>query len=223
MPPQKKHGMCNTVEYQCWRAFKNRCMNSKNIQYKDYGGRGITVSEQWLEFENFYRDMGNRPPNHQIDRIDNNKGYSKENCRWVERKINCRNKRNNKLYKTPTGDLVQQELIDKIGWSKDQFRWFIKKHGISWILENYKHGTLPQRTNISVDKQEVIGKTMGKWLVLWFIRYEKSHGNLYLCRCECGLEKEVWGYYLRSGKSTRCRKCSYKDQVKKPMPKKQKP
>lgn len=220
MAAKKTHGMSYTKEYACWRALKNRCINPKNVQFKDYGGRGITISDDWLKFENFYRDMGKCPKKYQIDRIDNNKGYCKENCRWTTRTVNSRNRRSATIYKIDSNMLVQQELIDKIGWTKTQFRWFKKKYGISWILEGYKNGTLPIKTNILLDKDELIGKKFGYWTVLNFISYTRGEGNRYLCRCECGIEKEVVGYYLRSGKSTQCHKCAYKNQKNKPNPKK---
>lgn len=215
-----KHGMSHTKEYKCWSALKNRCLNPDNIQFKDYGGRGITVCKRWLEFVNFYEDMGKCPDNHEIDRINNNEGYSKENCRWTTKKINSRNRRSAKKHTTPSGDLIQQELIEKIGWSKNQFRWFKKKYGIAWILENYKNNSLPLKTNIPLDKDDLINKKFGKWAVLSFSRYQKSRGNIYICKCECGQEKEVYGYYLRSGRSTKCHQCAYKDQENKPNPRK---
>ena len=146
----------------------------------------------------------------QIDRIDNEKGYFKQNCRWICAKANSRNRRTNKKHKTFQGNLVQQELIEKIGWTKNQFRWFSKRYGISWILENFKNGTIPKKTNVLIDKEELIGKLFGKWIVIKFISYKRSEGNRYLCKCECGVEKEVVGYYLRSGKSKQCRSCAAK-------------
>jgi len=70
-----------------------RCYNIKAPNYRFYGGRGITVSSEWLQsFDVFYNDMYcENCENLQIDRIDNNKGYSKENCRMVTSKENCRN------------------------------------------------------------------------------------------------------------------------------------
>jgi len=220
MAPKNTHGMSRSKEYTCWKAFKNRCLNSKNSQFKDYGGRGITVSDEWMRFENFYADMGNCPPGCEIDRIDNEKGYSKDNCRWTTKKTNARNRRSNTKHKIDSLEMVQQELIDQIGWSKTQFIWFKKQYGIQWIIENFKNGTLPEKTNQPVDKDEIIGSVFGRWTVLEFVSYKRCEGNRYLCRCECGFEKEVVGYYLRSGKSTGCRRCAYHNQENKPNPKK---
>ena len=74
---------------------KNRCLNSRHHAFADYGGRGITVCEKWLNFEGFLEDMGVRPAGRSLDRIDNNKGYSKENCKWATQKEQSNNKRNN--------------------------------------------------------------------------------------------------------------------------------
>ncbi len=86
------HGMSKKNIYRRWADMKSRCFNENNKKYKHYGGRGITVCESWMEFENFYNDMGDVPRDKcELDRKDNNMGYSKSNCRWVDRIINQHN------------------------------------------------------------------------------------------------------------------------------------
>lgn len=92
------HGQARTRLYHRWRAMLNRCYRKKDIQYQDYGFRGITVCDRWHRFENFYFDMGDPPKGFVIDRIDNNKGYSKENCRWVSYKESSANTTRKKLW-----------------------------------------------------------------------------------------------------------------------------
>lgn len=78
------HGLSNTSEYKIWRGMLRRCYNKNRKDYPLYGGRGIKVSDEWVgDFLLFLNDMGFRPSNkHSLDRIDNNKNYCKENCRW---------------------------------------------------------------------------------------------------------------------------------------------
>lgn len=94
------HGMVDTPEYNSWTAIKSRCYNPKNPKYKNYGARGITMSDEWKnDFMAFYNDMGPRPsPEHSIDRKDNDKGYYKDNCRWATGREQNNNRRNNLLY-----------------------------------------------------------------------------------------------------------------------------
>jgi hypothetical protein len=92
-----KHGHAprynKTRIYKVWCSMLGRCTNPKNPAYEDYGARGITVCERWFEFENFLEDMGEPPSGLTIDRLDNDKGYFKENCAWKTRIDQARNRR----------------------------------------------------------------------------------------------------------------------------------
>lgn len=120
------HGKTKTPIYRTWERIKYRCSSENHKQYADYGGRGITVCDRWLNsFENFYVDMGDRPEGMTLDRIDNDKGYSPENCQWASR----RQQQLNRRPKSNTG-------ISGISWSDKHSKFVVqnsvgdKKHFI---------------------------------------------------------------------------------------------
>lgn len=97
-----KHGHSRVGQrsktYRTWRGMVNRCVCKIHEHYHYYGGRGIQVCDRWIKFENFLEDMGESPSiDHSIDRINNERGYCKENCRWATHKEQCRNRRTNRL------------------------------------------------------------------------------------------------------------------------------
>ena len=88
-----KHGKYKDKIYCAWEGMIQRCTNKRNISYKNYGARGIDACNRWQIFENFYSDMGDVPEGLSLDRINNDSGYSKENCRWAtqrQQKMNTR-------------------------------------------------------------------------------------------------------------------------------------
>lgn len=104
------HGCSYSKEYRTWTQIKRRCLNPNVSGYYLYGGRGISICEEWENFEVFLRDMGKAPSKkHSIDRIDNGKGYFPENCRWATPKMQANNRRTNRniTYQNKTQTLTQ--------------------------------------------------------------------------------------------------------------------
>jgi hypothetical protein len=93
-----------TAEYRCWAAMKSRCLNPKNTHFNYYGGRGITISQRWLDsYDAFLSDVGRKPsPAHSIDREDVNGGYFPENCRWATTSEQSQNRRPSQLPRNNT-------------------------------------------------------------------------------------------------------------------------
>lgn len=91
-----KHGMYGTKIYEAWNGMMDRCYNPNMKFFKHYGGRGIKVCDEWRDFANFAKDMGNPPtPDHTLDRISTNGDYTPGNCRWATSLTQQNNRRNN--------------------------------------------------------------------------------------------------------------------------------
>ena len=120
-------------EYRSWRSMKQRCLCPADPFFHRYGGRGIKVCERWLVFENFYEDMGARPPGHVLDRRDNNGDYTPENCRWVPQKVNQRNRSSNTLLTHEGQTLPLTTWAEKLGINPETLSTRLGKLG--WPVE----------------------------------------------------------------------------------------
>lgn len=115
-----KHGQKGTRLYNIWLGMKKRCYYTKHLNYKNYGERGIKVCNEWLGehgFENFYNWSleNNYSDNLTIDRIDNNKDYCPENCRWVTWEEQQNNRRNNRRFYYNGKNLLAREWSELTG------------------------------------------------------------------------------------------------------------
>lgn len=129
------HGMAKTPEYETWCHIKKRCNNPDDIDYKDYGAKGISVCKRWTEsFQNFYDDMGPRPSNkHSIDRIDNDGDYTPENCHWATLNQQANNKSSN-------------VVIEIDGIKKTLIQW-CEHYGINYstVQSRIRYGWPPEK------------------------------------------------------------------------------
>jgi hypothetical protein len=125
-----------TPEHAAWLEMRKRCLCATGRAYADYGGRGITICDRWLNsYANFLADMGRKPSRkHSLDRIDNNRGYSPDNCRWATQNQQVTNRRDTVFVpfngkSIPIGDAARLTGIDRVkiwkrifylGWSPER-------------------------------------------------------------------------------------------------------
>lgn len=191
-------------EYGVWTAMLTRCYDPNCEAFQNYGARGITVCLRWRErrtgFKCFLEDMGSRPSkDYSIERVNNNEGYSPENCKWATRKEQCRNRRSNKLItiENTTRTLVEWCEVYSIKYSlvKDRLR-------DNWEIT--KALTTPLHKSINLQG----GEKFGLWTVI--VRTDDANGGKarYLCKCSCGKERKICLTDLVKNKSTQCQSCS---------------
>lgn len=140
--PARRHGMSGTPIYNIWQLMHKRCNDPKCRAYHNYGGRGITVCKRWGLFENFFADMGHRPEGRTLDRRNNNRGYSKSNCRWATAMEQSENSRQRRIV------IYKGERYHITG--------FCKAHGISY-------NTIRARIQRGWEIHKAINQPIGKY------------------------------------------------------------
>src|SRR5690606_34445144 len=141
-----KHGHSSsgklTPTYSAWTGMLTRCRNPKDKNYENYGGRGITVCNSWLDFPAFLADMGEAPPGMSLDRIDVNGGYEPGNCRWATADQQSNNKRNNVFFEFQGERLTAPQWARKLGMKRvtlerrlNFYGWSIEKALTTPVLE----------------------------------------------------------------------------------------
>lgn len=147
--PNFKHGQATLINgqsktYMIWSQMIQRCENKNNCSYERYGGRGIFVCDEWHDFKNFLKDMGEKPEGKSIDRIDNNDGYYKNNCKWSSDTEQNSNKR---IYKNKTSK------YKGVYWSKKTQKWAVS---ITKNKKSHWGGYFNNEEDAKVKYQEII-------------------------------------------------------------------
>lgn len=121
-----KHGLTGTDEHRAWKAMRWRCSEKNPIRSRYYD-RGIGVCERWDNFANFLKDMGKRPgKRYTLDRIDNDKGYSPENCRWATHKQQANNTSRTNYIMVDGNRVSLMDIHDETGIHPETLRGRIK-------------------------------------------------------------------------------------------------
>lgn len=137
-PTTKTHGKAGTPSYRAWRSMRDRCLRQKSAAFVDYGGRGITICQEWDTFEGFYADMGDPPSLLTLERIDVNGNYNKQNCRWADRTDQARNRRNSRFIVINGQRVHAKDAADILGVEYKTLMARIKAYG--WTDEEIVRG-----------------------------------------------------------------------------------
>lgn len=150
------HRAARSRAYKAWENMKKRCDNPNLPQWKDWGGRGITYDPRWAVFENFLADMGEPPEGCSLDRIDNNKGYSKENCRWATRSEQRRNSRQIHWVEHDGKTLCLRDWCKEVGAN---YGTIISRIHRGWTLDAAIRSYLPvedRRVSVEPDSEQIL-------------------------------------------------------------------
>ena len=129
------HGGTGTRLHNIWLSMRERCHRVKHPYYKDYGGRGISICEEWDDFSKFreWANTNGYSDELTIDRVDNNGDYEPNNCRWVTIKEQQNNRRNNRIIEYKGEKYTLTELAEKIGMNKTTLK---ERLNMRWSVED---------------------------------------------------------------------------------------
>lgn len=165
------HNESRTRFYLIWYEVKRRCRNKNTIGYKRYGGRGITYDPKWETFEGFAEDMREGyADNLSIDRIDNNKGYSKENCKWSTKKEQAMNRNTTVIFKGECMEDASKRLTNGNGRTSSLVSCRIKR---GWSIEDAFTKPLGYR------KKSAKNYYFHKGVKKWHVRVNKKSVGYY--------------------------------------------
>jgi len=199
-----KHGHSkrsgDSPEYYTWASMMKRCYNPNWVNYKNYGARGIKVCDRWHDFRNFLADMGNRPAGMFIERIENEKGYGPENCKWSTRIEQTKNTRSNRMltFNGETKPMVEWSETLKLSYhvikNRLKYGWSIERTLTEPLIEKYKF-------------KDLTDQKFGFWTVLERAGTKTDRSqclSLWKCQCDCGTIKVVNREDLKRGRSKSC-------------------
>lgn len=127
-----KHGKNRTPTYVVWSNMLARCTNPNLRDYKNYGGRGITICDQWRTFEGFFADMGERPDGLTLERIDVDGNYDPANCKWATPKEQANNWRKSIRATYMGKSYTAMQLSEMLNVSHERVVWAIKRYREGW-------------------------------------------------------------------------------------------
>lgn len=182
--------------YRSWEAMKYRCLNPNSKDYVNYGGRGITVCDRWMKFENFLEDMDERPEGTTLGRLNNNGPYCKENCRWETPEEQQQNTRSN-IY---IGGVSVDELSNKTGLTPNAI-YLRRLRGATDDEIIHTPVNTPRASTLRPSIPD-LGQRNEKLVITGVRREDKD--IIYTCRCDCGNIKEVTRRNFKKTKSCGC-------------------
>lgn len=178
---------------------KDRCLNPRCKSYEDYGGRGITVCDEWLENPDSFVEWAlshGYEDSLAIDRIDNDGNYEPGNCRWVTAAENNQNRRSSRFYTIGGKTKNLQQWCDCYGVSRAMVN---RRLELGWDIERAL--STPKKTR---DKKALIGKKFGRLTAIEYMGTDKNRYTVYKCVCECGNTVEVNANKLQTGHVRSC-------------------